>query len=318
MRLVLPKRNGVLKIVLLLMSFVLLISACQKIEKPTALKEKAEIKFPLTVIDDSNRKVEVKKKPKRIISLSPSNTEILFALGLENEIVGVTTYCDYPAAAKKKEKIGSFAQPNIEKIIALKPDLVLGTGGIQDPVVKELEKLKITVFVANPKNLDGVLKNILTISRITGKQKDAQIVIETMKSVRDKVARTVAKLKDSQKPKVFFDLYNEPLTTVGKDTFHNELITIAGGKNIAGNLKEKYPQFSLDTLIQENPDVYIAIKDSMYNPGNVNERPSYTDIAAVKNNRVTIIDGDLVNRPGPRITKGLWEIAKAIHPELFK
>jgi iron complex transport system substrate-binding protein len=304
--------------VCLLLSLVLLGTACQKQKNAKSVESKTTAKYPMSVTDDSGHKVKMASKPKRIISLAPSNTEILFSLGLADKIVGVTSYCDYPPEAKKKEEIGSFAGPNIEKILAQKPDLVVATGDLQEPVAQELEKLKVTVFVCNPKNLDGLLNNIRKIGAITGAETEAKKLTDSMTAVEEKVSKKVAKLKESEKPKVFFELYNEPLTTVGKDTFHNELIEIAGGKNIAGNLKESYPQFSVDTLINESPDVFISIKDTMYDPGDIAARPGYADIKAIRDNRVTVINGDLVNRPGPRITEGLWQIAKAIHPELFK
>jgi iron complex transport system substrate-binding protein len=194
----------------------------------------------------------------------------------------------------------------------------LATGDLQDPVVEELEKLKITVFICNPESLNQLFSVIKTIGNITGKAAEAKTLNDTMKGIKNKVTKKVAKLEESEKPKVFFELYNEPLTTIGRDTFHNELIETAGGKNITGHLGEKYPQYSLEALLIEDPDVYLAISDSMYNPGDIKERPAYANMAAIKNDQVAVINGDLVNRAGPRITSGLWEIAKAIHPDLFK
>jgi iron complex transport system substrate-binding protein len=305
-----------------LLAALLLAAGCQ-VEK-TAQKDKgggekeSQTTYPMTIKDDSGKSVKIKKQPKTVVSMSPACTEILFAIGLDKEIIGVTSYCDYPADAKKKEKIGSFAQPNIEKIVALKPDLVLSTGNLQDEQIKELRRLGTTVLAVYPKNIDGVTKDIALIGKIMGHEKEAESVVEKMAGVRDRVKKSVAKLKKNQRPKVFFELYNEPLTTAGADTFQDELVTLAGGENISGNLKEQYPQYSLDELIKQNPEVYLAGSGTMSNPGSIEKRAGFADIDAVKNGRVTVINDDLVNRPGPRITVGLWEIAKAIHPELFK
>lgn len=318
MRLTKSKRNYISMIVLFCLLIPLFSFGCQQKERASRSNGDLSAKFPLTVHDDANRAITLKSKPKRIISLAPANTEILFALGLDDEIIGVTTYCDYPKQASSKDKIGSFAEPNIEKIVGLEPDLVVATGGIQKQIVEELEKLKVNVFVCYPKDFDGVKKDITAIGTLTDSKKEAKVVVKQMEKVEKEVVDAVAKLKDSEKPTVFFEIYNEPLTTVGKDTFHNELITMAGGKSITAELEETYPQYSQDMLIKQNPDVYISIKDTMYDPGDIMTRPGYSDIAAIQKHRVLVINGDYVNRAGPRLAKALLEIAKAIHPELFK
>jgi len=273
--------------------------------------------FPITLEDDLGRKVVIEKEPKRIISLAPSNTEILFALELDDRIMGVTTYCDYPEKAKAKDKIGGFKDVNIEKVVSLKPDLVLATGGVQEPIVKELERLKVTVFALDPKNLDDIITGIREVGRLTGKTEAAQRVVKKMQSVIEDVRKKVTGLK-GERPKVFYEVWNEPLMTAGPGTFMNDLIRLAGGENIAADAKTQYPQYSLEMLIERDPDVIIASKGSMGDPGKIREREGWENISAVKNGRVHVIDENLVVRPGPRIVQGLREVAKAIHPELFK
>ncbi|MEW6189241.1 MAG: cobalamin-binding protein [Actinomycetota bacterium] len=303
-------------IALILVLLVTAIGACKAIpvaKRPVVRK----VDFPITLEDDLSRKVVIEKEPKRIVSLAPSNTEILFALGLGDRIMGVTTYCDYPEEAKVKDKIGGFKSVNIEKVVSLKPDLVLATGGVQEPIVKELERLKITVFALDPKNLGDIISGIREVGRLTGKTEAAERIVKKMQSVMEDVKEKVAELK-GKRPKVFYEVWNEPLMTAGPGTFMNDLIRLAGGENIAADAKTQYPQYSLEMLIERDPDVIIASKGSMGDPGKIEEREGWENISAVKNGRVHVIDENLVVRPGPRIVQGLKEVAKAIHPELFK
>lgn len=274
--------------------------------------------FPLTIADDAGRKLTVKEKPNRIVSLAPSNTEILFALGLGEKVVGVTTYCDYPKAAKSRDKVGDFAKPNVEKILSLKPDLILAAGGIQTGLVEELEKLGAVVFIVDSKGLDGILASIKKIGIATGTEKRAEALNQKMAGEIDEVKKRAAKLSSDEKPQVFYELYSDPLMSVGPGTFIDSMIKIAGGTNIASDTKEEYPQFSLETLLQRNPEVYIAVKGPMVDPGDISKRSGWQNITAIKLNRIYLVDDNLVSRPGPRIVEGLKSIAKAIHPELYQ
>ncbi|MBC7320204.1 cobalamin-binding protein [bacterium] len=273
--------------------------------------------FPITVKDDVGRRVTVPKEPKRIISTAPAVTEILFALGLDEKIVGVTTLCNYPEEAKAKEKIGTFQSPNIEKILSLKPDLIVATGGVQRQVVEKLEQLGIPIFVSYPGTLEGVIKSIYTIGRICGAEENARKLAFNLKFRIAKVTSKVAKAKS--KPKVFFELWHEPLMSAGPGSFIDDLIKKAGGINIAGSAKSAYPIFSLEQLIKEDPDVIIGAESSMGgNPLEISKRPGWDTLKAVKNQRVFTINDDIVFRSGPRLVLALEIIAKYLHPELFK
>lgn len=274
--------------------------------------------FPLTITDDLGRQVTVKKTPQRIVSLAPSNTEILFALGLGDRVVGVTTFCDYPAEAKKKEKIGGFKNPNLEKVIALKPDLVLATGGIQQPFIQELEKAGIPVFVLHPKNLNQIIAGIQTVGKITGQLEESKRLTARMSKTIADISSKVTSQKKRSRPKVFVEIFNQPLYSAGAGTFINDLIKISGGKNIAAQAGSGYVVYSLENLLKEDPDIYIAMKGSMNDPGLLKKRTGFSDLKAVKNNRVYVVDDNLVSRPGPRIVQGLKIVAKAIYPQLFR
>lgn len=274
--------------------------------------------FPVTVKDEVGRSVTVSKEPQRIISTAPNVTEILFALGLGDKVIGVTTFCDYPEEAKNKEKIGTFQSPNIEKILALKPDLIVATGGVQRQFVERMEKMGIPIYVSYPHNLDEVLKSIYRIGVITGAEKKAKELLFDLKFRIAKVTSKVGKVKS--KPKVFFELWHEPLMSAGPGSFIDDLIKKAGGVNIAGDAKTSYPIFSLEQLIKEDPDVIIGAESSMGGKPTVDiiKRPGWDALRAVKNQKIFTINDNIIFRAGPRLVIALELIAKYLHPELFK
>jgi len=277
--------------------------------------------FPLAVTDDLGRNVTISSEPQSIISLAPSNTEILFALGLGDRVMAVSRYCNYPLEVQNKIKIGGFSTVNIEKVVSLKPDLVLATGGVQEAVVEELERLGLTVIALNAKSIEEVFENIRLVGKAAG-QLEAARELTTKLEQRTKAVTDKAKdLPDSQRPRVFYEIQYEPLMTAGPGTFIDDLIHLAGGVNIASDAAAKYPVYNLETLIERNPEVIIisfwhgSIAASVEG---VKSRKRWQNVEAVKNNRVYGINADIVSRPGPRIVDGIEELASYIHPELFK
>lgn len=306
------KRFAVISLVLVLVGLVLTSSVgCQPAKKPE--KEVKEPSFPVTLTDDGGRKVTLEKEPQRIVSLTPGNTEILYALGLEKKVVGVTTYCDYPVRVKSKEKVGDFANPNVEKIVALKPDLVLATAGVQAALTQRLDELGVPVFIVDPKSLSQAMESIEKVGKITGQTSEAKKVTSQMEEDIEQVSEAVASVK--QKPTVFCELGTNPLYTAGIGTFIDDMIEIAAGTNVVKD--KEWIAYSIEQLIKDDPDVYIAVKGSMHTPEEMDKRQGFKDLSAVKNDRVYVVDDNLVTRPGPRLTEGLKEIAKAIYPELF-
>lgn len=295
---------------------VFAIAGCsqQASESKEAQKVRAEQgEFPMTVKDDAGRSIEIEQAPERLVSLAPANTEILFAIGVGDKVVGVSTYCDYPEEAKKKERVGDFANPNIEKIIAAKPDIVFAAAGVQGPVVKRLEDAGIKVFVVNPKSIEGILDVVENVGKVTGSgEKASEVVVDLRKRV-DAVKAKGAKLKS--KPKVFYEVYSQPLMTAGGPTVVNDMIETAGGANVAGGLDKDFPQYSLETLIQDDPDIYIASTGSMATPGDIGKRPGWEKISAIKNGKVFVFDENIMNRYGPRLIDGLEKVAEAIQGE---
>jgi len=270
-----------------------------------------------TFSDALGRVVTISYPPRRIVSLVPDITETLFALGLGDEIVGVTQFSDFPPAARKKPKVGPYIDINIEAVIDLKPDLILGSGaGNSRMQVKRLERLGLPVFVVYPKDLDGILTAIHRIAGVVGKEGKGKTIVREMKQRIEWVSQRVA---GRGKPKVFLQIGRDPIFTVSRGSFAHDLISLAGGDNIAKDARIPYPSFSLEEVILRAPEVIIV--SSMYVRGNhshwLDEWKKWTVLPAVRNNRLYPIDSDLIDRPSPRIVDGLEEMVRMIHPEAF-
>ena len=226
----------------------------------------------------------------------------------------MTTFCDYPAEATQIAKIGDFSNPSVEKIVALEPQLVLATSGIQENLRGKLEKLGMQVFVCDPTTMDELYTDLEEMGALMGVSDQAGTLVEDMKS---QVAAIESKVASLDTPKVFLEIYGEPLMTAGTATLVDDLIVRAGGTNVGASAGEGFPEFNSEVLVEEDPDVYIAVKGAQSEPGEIAERPGYDQIGAVENGRVFVIDDNLVVRPGPRLVEGLAEMAHMIHPEAF-
>lgn len=253
----------------------------------------------------------------RYISLAPSTTEILFRLNLGDDIVGVSSYCDYPLEAKAKEKIGDFSHPNIEKIIFLKPDYIFCTGLEQAPVIEELRRLKLNVYAADPANIEELLQTILDIGRITHKEKEAAALVGKMSADLGKVKAKAQLIPQDKRVKVFVEIWHEPLMTAGRGSFIDELITLAGGINVAHDVPRPYCYFSAEQVVSLNPGrIILTYMDKQPPLKLVESRFGWRNIDAVKNKMVfNDIDPNALLRPGPRITEGLQELQKRLYPE---
>ncbi len=292
---------------LVLLSIALVLVACTPAE-PTPAG---------AVVDDLGRSVNIEKIPQRIISLSPSNTEILFALGLGEKVVGVTEFCNYPMEARVIEKVGGFSTPNIEKIIALQPDLILAADIHKEEVIPALEEKGFTVFTLAPRNLDGILQDIRVVGQITGKEKEA---FELATQMESRIVAVTDKTGKSEKINVFYVNWHDPLWSVGSGTIINELIEKAGGINIFRDITG-HKIVDLETVIVRNPEVIIACTghgEAESKPFEwAKEEPTLATTKARRNDRVYQIDADLVSRDGPRIVEALEQLAQFIHPEIF-
>ncbi|HRT37583.1 MAG TPA: helical backbone metal receptor [Caldisericia bacterium] len=259
--------------------------------------------------DDLGNEVTFFEPPKRIVSLAPSNTEILFALGLNSEIIGVTEFCDYPEEAKKKEKIGGFSNPNLEKIYSLEPDFVFGIRGNPKDTLINLTKLNFNVLAYDPLDVDELLNLIELIGKIVDKREEAYNLINKMEEKRNSL---INKAKLLPKKRVYLELWNNPYMSVGENSYLNKIIEEMGGINIAKKAKGDWPILSQEFIINENPEV-IIIAYMGQNIDEVLKRPGWENIDAVKNKRVYYINPDLLFRLGPRIVDGMEELFNSIH-----
>lgn len=288
---------------LVLLTIALALTACS----PT---EQTPVDY---VFDDLGRLVAINGTPQRIISLAPSNTEILFALGLGDSVVAVTDQCDYPLEALEKEKVGGYATPDIEKIVALNPDLVLVAYGTPMDVINNMVGLGLTVFGIKTTDLDDLLNDIRRIGEITDKEMEAQALTSEMASEIKTVTDVTSELEN--RPRVFYIIWNDPLWSAGSGTFMHELIEKGGGVNICGNITG-YPTISIEEVVARNPEVIITSSWPGIYEWAMNETALNTTDAR-QYNRVFACDDNLVQRPGPRLVEGLEWFAHFIHPEIF-
>lgn len=272
--------------------------------------------YPLTVKDVTGKELTFTAAPQHIVTLVPSETEIVYALGAGDEVVGVDAYSNYPEAAAAKEKVGDM-NVDFEKIVSLKPDLVLASYTMSQAAVDKLRSLNIPVYATDPKTYDEVIAKITQIGTILDKAKQAAEVTAHMEQVRQEVAE---KVKDAPKPKVYLEF--SPGWTVGKGEFLDELITLAGGENIA--TKPSWYEIDPEAVLQTNPDDIIyasmTVKEGEKNPilAAIESRPGWKAMPALKNNRIYEVDQDPLTRVGPRLADGLLELARKLHPDLFK
>jgi iron complex transport system substrate-binding protein len=273
-----------------------------------------------TITDSYGRQITINNShPQRIISLAPSNTEILFALGLGDRIAGVTDYCDYPPEAKMKPSIGAYNNPNIEEIIAKEPDLVLATDAQSESTYQQLESHGLTVVALVPHSMDEVLSSITLVGKITGQDEAAAKLVADMQKRINAVTAKTSKLTEAQKPRVFYIFWQDPIWTAGAETFEDALIEMAGGINIAHGLNG-HASMSLEAIIDANPQVYIA-GIGMGTGENlpfqyIKTEERLKDTEGRQNNRIYSVDMDIIGRPGPRIVDALEEFFRMIHPEL--
>lgn len=251
----------------------------------------------------------------RIISLAPSTTEILFALGLENQIIAVSQFCDYPPQAQKKQKAGTFSEPNIEIILSLKPDIIFCTGLEQAPIIGKLKQLHLNVYVSDPKNIEELLKSIEEIGKLTRRQKEADDLLNNMREDLESIRQKTASLPQDKRRKVFVEIWHDPLLTAGQGSFIDEMIRYAGGINIAHDTIRPFSCFSPEQVIKRDPDcIIVGYMDEKKSIELIKSRPGWQNIQAVANNHIyNDINPDLFLRPGPRVILGIKEFFKRIH-----
>lgn len=269
--------------------------------------------YPVTVTDGTGRQITIEEMPERIISTVPGHTEIIFEIGKGENLVGVSAYCNYPEEALGIDKIGDYEGPNTDLIIALDPDVVFGSWMSED-VVDQLESQGITVFLADPENLEDTYETMQTIGDLVGASEEAGQLINKLKAKQEMIMKRVSGYEAKT---VFYEIWDDPLTAAGPGSFHNELIVLANGVNVAGDTGSTYPEYSLNDLLAENPQVYLTADDGFKTAEDIFARQGYGSIEAIKTGQLFMLDQDLISRRGPRVIEALERIAAAIHPEAF-
>lgn len=264
-------------------------------------------------VDDTGRRIYLAKTPSRIISLAPSVTEMLFAIGAGAQVVGVTQFCDYPPEATQKTKVG-YANPNIETLVALQPDLIVAPQEYLKPdLIGKLEQLKIPVFMLADRVVEDVFSHIQTFGRMLDRSTEATAL---GMDLRQQIARIKTRTQGAAPVRVLYVLNSEPLITVGPGSYIDQLIGLAGGINVAAKSAMAYPRLSMEVVLQENPDILLFPVGTAEGISESEQQAwqKWSTLTAVKRNNLRQIPADLLNRPGPRIGKALELLADLFHP----
>lgn len=285
-----------------------------------ACREPASLTSPETtrvVMDELGRRVEVSAHPRRIVSLAPSVTEMLFALGLGDRVVGVTTLCDYPPEATAKEKVGDVIAPSLERIVALAPDLVIVSTATQlEMFATRLVEVGIPLYVVKANRLEDVLETLRHLGNVTGERERAEALVGSLQA---RIERVVERTRHLPRPRVLLVIQRDPLIVAGRGAFLTDLVEKAGGHSITADAEREWTLYSIESVLARAPEVLVLpsreggsrrLADLPW--------PALASTPALRNRRVYAINADLLMRPGPRLVEGLEELARVLHPEVFQ
>lgn len=269
--------------------------------------------------DFVGKSVQLARPAARIVTLSPASTEVMFAVGAN--VVGNTTYCLYPPEAAKVTKIGGFSASSmsVEKILSLKPDLVVSSGDIHKKVTDELVKFGIPVFAYAPDNFAEIGDGIKALARLTGRPEEGEKVARSMEERLADIQRKLAAVPESQRLSIFWEIYDDPLMTCGASTFQHAIVVAAGGRDIFSDLPGSWPRVSAEEVIRRAPQVIMGADDhgDKMSVDLIAGRPGWHLVPAVRDRRIVLLPSALVSSPGPRIVEGVYLAAKALYPRLF-
>ncbi|MFP4036184.1 MAG: ABC transporter substrate-binding protein [Desulfobacteraceae bacterium] len=267
-----------------------------------------------TFEDAAGRVVDVPARPERIVSLAPSITEILFALGLGEQVVGVTEFSYHPPEAAEKPKVGSFVRLNAERILELEPDLVIGTiDGNKPGLVRLLEDAGVAVYAVNPRSIEGMIRTVARVGDLCGIKARGKEVADGLEK---RLQGVLTRVSGAERPRVFMQINIRPIISVNRDTLHHDVIRLAGGVNVTADYKASYPRLALEQVLALQPEVILI--SSMERGGAFEEARKawfqWDNLPAVRNGRVHLVESDLVDRPSPRVIQGLELVAELLHP----
>lgn len=277
--------------------------------------------WPRVATDALGQRLEVPAEPRRIVSLTPGNTEILFALGLGGRVVGATSLCTYPEAARGVARVGGFAAStmNLEVIVGMRPDLVLAGDETQMAVIAALRAAGLRVLAVKVRGFEDLFATVATVGRLIGRDAEATGLTAALRARLEAVASAVAGLPEDARPRVYWEVFDAPLMSAGRRSMVGQLVELAGGRNIFADVAEEYPQVSAEAVIARNPEV-IVVPDmnatGARTADDLRRRPGWGAVAAVRSGRVYALPADPTSRPGPRLVDGLELVLAALHPEL--
>lgn len=293
-------------------------------DSPTALSANVETPtsatFPLTFTDSLKRQVTLQKVPQRIISIAPKNTDMLFSVGAGPQVVGVTTFCTYPPEAAKVDKVGGFSGKslNLEKIVSLQPDLIVCTGEMHQPIMAEFDRLGLVSMALDANSFADMFDDLKLLGRATGHEKEADGLIERLKLRVERVRETAAKIPDSERVKLYYQLWGDPVMAGGPKSYFGEMIEICGGKNIIEDRSTRFPKPSLEFILAADPDLIIGstMQQDFFSNG-VKNLPGWSSLRAVQNDKVYLLDTDTLSRCSPHLVDGLDLMAHTLYPKYF-
>ena len=307
------------------------ISGCTPAVREAAVREAAERESPQVAADQTGFPQEltdargvqcvVRQRPERIVSLSPQNTELLFAVGAGEQVVGVTSYCDYPPETASRTIVGGFASNsiNLEILVGLQPDLIVAGKAIHAPIVKRVEELGIPALCLEADQLKVLFHDLRLLGQATGHVEQAGRVVADLQQRVDQVAEVAKRIPESERRTVFYEVWDDPLGAAGPDSFIGQMLAVCGGKNIIVDPQARYPLVSHEFILAQNPDV-ILVPDAHANEFQLDDilnRPGWRQLRAVQQRQIHRVDGDLVSRFTPRFFDALPQIARLIYPEHF-
>ena len=300
-------------LLVLLVALALAAGGCQRVSEPEAPANQI-------VTDSMGREVELPKQIAKIVSVAPTATEIVFAVGAGDRVVGVDEYSNYPPEAQNLPKVGGYLDVNVEAIVALQPDVVL-VSTIHRQTVEQLESLGIKCVVVEPRNIEDVYTSIAVVGRMAGQSAQAQAVVDQMKETIAAVAAKIDDIPAHERPLVFYEVWDDPLMSAGPETYTHEIIVLAGGRNLTADADTDYPIIGYEVVVARDPHVviYPTFHGSVaLSAAVLSGRPGWADLTAVREGRIAGIDADIMARGGPRLADAVAEMARLIHPELFK
>lgn len=269
--------------------------------------------YPFKFTDDSGKELVLDKAPDKVASGSPAITEMIFAIKANDKLVGVTQFCDFPEEAKRIDITGDYNGPSIEKLIEFGANMYI-TDHISDDQRKTLEDANIIVVVLASKNYNDVFSKILLMGQIFNKNPQADSALIIMKHRESVILNSV---KGSKSKRVFYEVWHDPLMTSGHGSFIDEMIKMLGSENIAGDAESAYAEYSIEKVIEKNPQIYLTANDGMKTAEDIKARPGFDQVDAIKNEHIYFLDANIISRPGPRIVEGLEILAEAIYSEIF-